>query len=379
MLSGCGVNFDQAEPLPKLSQNIVYLRGPGNSTDKLVVFVHGIFGNARDTWTNDQTRAYWPQLVVEDQGLEDFAVMVAEVKSPYIKKALTLEQAASLIGQRLQDEGVYRRFNRVFFVGHSMGGLISRRIVVDLMTKEHELRRVGAVLAISTPTDGSTLAQLATYLSLNPQARDLTPAEFNTFLQALTNLWEDILRSRERTGRKSPRSYCAYETLPTNGVNVVTTVYTGSRCDERATPFERNHFDIVKPAKQEDDVYKWVTARLLEQNLLGLPVEWGGGRLGDLVSDIRSAYADGDTAYVIRYASAEDEERIEGLWVRPTKPFAGNGWHEVLQKIADLYPCLGVVVMRNGKEIQLSAKGAVQACPLRVGKPTVTCQGQLCR
>jgi pimeloyl-ACP methyl ester carboxylesterase len=380
LLPACRANLMDHSELPKVSGNLVYLRSPDTSTDKLVVFVHGLFGDSRGTWTNSQTGAYWPQLVMDSKDFADFSLMVAEVNSPYIYKALTLEQAASLIGQRLQDEGVYRKFTRIFFVGHSMGGLISRRIVMDLRTREHDLRRVAAVLAISTPTDGSTLSELASYLSLNPQTRDLSPAELNSFLQALTNVWEDILRERERSGRKTPRSYCAYETLPTFGVSVVTKVYTGSRCDERATPFERNHHNIVKPADRDDGVYKWVSVRLLEQNLLGLPAELGGGRLGGLVDDIRSAYANNQTAYVVRYATAEDEARIEPLWIGPqTKPFTGNGWAELLEKVAVLYPCLNVSVTHNGKYIELSAKGPLRPCPMRSGKPTTTCQDQICR
>ncbi|MGZ5090968.1 MAG: hypothetical protein ACXWIT_31300 [Burkholderiales bacterium] len=95
--------------------------------------------------------------------------------------------------------------------------------------------------------------------------------------------------------------------------------------------FDRNHFTIVKPSNRTDDVYQWVAARLLEQDLLGTPVEWGGGWLGDLVADIQGAYAQGNTGYLVSYASSKDEEHLARLWVsRRVAPVTGAGWDNLL-------------------------------------------------
>src|SRR4051794_22255743 len=42
-----------------------YVRGDTRS-ENVVVFVHGVFGDAVSTWTNPVTNAYWPELLTKD-------------------------------------------------------------------------------------------------------------------------------------------------------------------------------------------------------------------------------------------------------------------------------------------------------------------------
>lgn len=60
---------DQETGLPR-----GYIKGPHN--EKVLVFIHGVFGGAEKTWTNSQTKAYWPNLIGKDKDFEHMIYML---------------------------------------------------------------------------------------------------------------------------------------------------------------------------------------------------------------------------------------------------------------------------------------------------------------
>jgi len=130
-----------------------------------------------------------------------------------------------------------------------MGGLLVKRILVDLNRpgQIEKLRRVKAVLYISTPAQGADLAAVASWLSVNPQLTDMRPADLNSFIQSLENQWQDLMRERDAQLQLFPQSFCAYETKPTYGIVVVSRVYAATRCDENPFPVDEDHAGVVKP------------------------------------------------------------------------------------------------------------------------------------
>jgi tetratricopeptide (TPR) repeat protein len=143
-------------------------------------------------------------------------------------------------------------------------------MVAKLVAAGHddELRRVRAVLFLSTPAQGAPIADVASWLSMNPQLKDLRPSDFNTLLQVFENDWSDVMRARDRLRESYPQAYCAYETLPTNGVRVVTRLYATSRCDNTPYGMDYDHSGIVKPADQASDPYPWAKARFQQADKL---------------------------------------------------------------------------------------------------------------
>jgi len=346
----------------------------------LAVFVHGVFGDARDTWTNGRSKAYWPDLVKKDRDLDQFAILVIDYRSPKLKAAGTIEQVATQIGTALRDEGIYNKYRSVFFVAHSMGGLITRRILIELNRPVTipDLQRVSAALFFSTPTSGALIADLASWISLNPQLSDMKPAEVNTFLQSLDNQWEDLLRDRDSQARVRPRAYCAYELFDTAGIRVVPLVYAKSRCDEKAVPFDKNHIEIVKPEGFDDPVYKWTKARLLGLNRLQGDRSWDGGqRLGELLETLASWYRKDSIAESVGYAATVDQESLGAFWVR-RGPYRGRTWGEILQLVAKDYPCLSVRILRQGRDVELGVSGRLKECSDGKNKPWVTCDPLSC-
>ncbi len=235
----------------------------------VIIFVHGVFGGAEGTWRNDYTRAYWPELVAKDADFISNDVYVVSYFTPFIQHASSLEEIAQRVLQQLDDRGLLN-YKRIYFITHSMGGLIVKRIlnILDRPSRITDLRHVRAVLLISTPSQGAPIAALGKWLTMNPQLRDMIPADFNTFLQGLENDWLTMLRERDRAHENYPQVFCAYETQRTGRVRIVSRVYDATRCDNIAYPMDYNHVQIVKPRDVDSDPYPWAKARIREADKL---------------------------------------------------------------------------------------------------------------
>jgi len=257
---------------------------PGNTS--VVVFIHGLSGDARDTWLNKERQAYWPELIKRDDTLGKFDVYVVDYYSPLLKQAQTLEEVTSQVLQELIDRNIFQDYTSLVFVTHSLGGLIAKNILVKLNTPGNveKLRLVRAVIYIGTPAQGTDKAAFASWLTFNPQVKDLGSADSNTFLQALENSWITLIRERINSQAKYPQAFCAYETLPTAGATIVSRTNATTWCDSDFQAMAYNHVDLVKPASRTDFRYEWTRARILDvfrepttQNLQATCQTIGGG------------------------------------------------------------------------------------------------------
>jgi pimeloyl-ACP methyl ester carboxylesterase len=233
------------------------------TAQKLILFVHGVFGDPSTAWTNRHGES-WPAMMRQDPDLRDYDIGTVQYDTPLLSRTSGIEEVATRVLRQLADEGVFKKYREVYFVSHSMGGLVVKRSLNKLgRAKETEkLRRVKAVMYISTPAQGADLASLGRWLSLNPQLQDMRTADLNSYLQSLDNDWNDLLR--DRGNDLFPRSYCGYETQPTFGSVIVNRVLAERGCDQNAHPIYEDHSSIVKPANTKADVYVWTKARIRE-------------------------------------------------------------------------------------------------------------------
>ena len=257
---------------------------PGNTS--VVVFIHGLSGDARNTWFNNEGKAYWPELIKKDDTLRKFDVYVVDYYSPLLSRAGTIEEVTSQVFQELVDRNIFRDYTSLVFITHSLGGLIAKNILVKLNTPGNveKLRQVRAIIYIGTPAQGTDKASFASWLTLNRQVRDLGSADSNTFLQALENNWRTLIRERINSRAKYPQAFCAYETLPTAGAMIVSRTNASTWCDSDFQGMGYNHIDLVKPASRTVPRYEWTKARILDvfseptpQNLQAICQGNGGG------------------------------------------------------------------------------------------------------
>jgi WD40 repeat protein len=240
--------------------------GDHGKNKKLLVFVHGVMGDMDNTWVNAETHASWPELIAGDKDLSDLDVFVYGYASPAMGDASTIERISVRFLQQLKDYRFFDEYKEVNFVTHSMGGIITKRalVMLDTPAESSTLQRVHTVIYISVPSNGADLAALASWISDNPQFKGMSPKSASDFLESVESDWANLLRQRPAP-LLFPRTFSAYETLPTGPVQVVPALYTSELSDGRVVGFDYNHIDIVKPKDRDAEVYQWVKARLLEK------------------------------------------------------------------------------------------------------------------
>ncbi len=257
LVAGCSTLTDNTTSTEDLSFSSV-----PEQSDKLIVFVHGVFGDPASSWTN-QAGVSWPDLIKGDERFRGFTVATYRYDSPFLQRSSGIEEITQRLLRQLEDQDIFGKFREVYFIAHSMGGLVVKGVLVNLnrLSQITKLRAVKAVLYISTPAQGASMAEVSSWLSANPQLRDMQRADFNSFLQALETQWQNLIRDRGTP--PFPQSFCAYETKPTHGIVIVNRVYAATLCDQNPHPVNEDHSNIVKPSSRESDIYIWVRARIL--------------------------------------------------------------------------------------------------------------------
>jgi hypothetical protein len=229
----------------------------------LIVFVHGVLGDMDNTWDNPVTHRSWPAMLSED--LPDYDVFVYGYLSPLNGTASNIYEISVRMLQDFKDRQFFSRYDGIYFITHSMGGLITKRAMDSLSTaaERPNLQRVRLILYISVPSSGANSAALAKWISRNPQFASMDPSAAKDFLQSTEGDWETLLHNRTPSA-PFPRTFSAYEKLGVAGSVVVPDLYISYASDSVPVAFDYDHIFIVKPSGKNTDIYRWAKARILE-------------------------------------------------------------------------------------------------------------------
>lgn len=256
VLHGCG--RDAGAP-PPIDLNLPSSHAPARMA---IVFLHGVLGDAITTF-GTSAQANWPRLLADDPKIGPLAdiISIGYASGP-ISKASNINEIATRVLLRLRDKQVFASHDKVIFIVHSMGGLVTKRFLTQLRADHPtEYAKVVGVFFLATPAGGSDVAGMVAWIIGNPQFRDMAPLDMNTLLQQMEDDWQAQLRIRT-VANPFPRAYCVYETLPTGSVRVVPRSTAQMGCDERPAAFDKTHVDLVKPLSRQDEVYEYVAARI---------------------------------------------------------------------------------------------------------------------
>jgi len=215
----------------------------GPYKQRVVVFVHGIFGDADATWRYSAS-VYWPKLLLTDDSFRDSDVYVAGYSTPYLGNTMNVDEVVTNLNNRLVSDEVFSKHREVVFVCHSLGGLIVQRL---LLTFRGYAKQVPFIYFFSTPETGAQIAKLAGVFSADPLLRALLPSDENGYLQNLENEW--------KASQFHIRRLCAYEKKPYKGVLVVDRLSGTRNCDDPPIAINEDHIGIVKPSSADHDSY----------------------------------------------------------------------------------------------------------------------------
>ena len=215
-----------------------------SNADTVIVFVHGVFGGADGTWTNVASHAYWPRLLTDDPAFQNNDVYVYSYTSPDLGQSYTIDELIENMRLVFSNDEVFQKHKRVVFICHSMGGLVVRGF---LKRYQANASQVPLIYFFSTPTSGAHIAQLAKFLSQNPQLHGMLPARSDSYVADLQRDWRAL--------PIHVNSRCAYEKLNTYGIQIVDEQSASNLCDGPVDPILANHIDIVKPKDTSDLPY----------------------------------------------------------------------------------------------------------------------------
>jgi pimeloyl-ACP methyl ester carboxylesterase len=172
--------------------NRVPQHAPENAKANLdVVFIHGLGGCATDTWTNSNG-GYWPQWVADDHPNAQVWALDYPAKIGKLLDIGSDQPGTSVLSTLILEKLVTSNIGHrpCIFVCHSLGGLITKRILLDAYRQDikNSLRfqheNVKGLMFCGTPHRGSAIADVLTYLEV---AKNTLP-----FVLQCLGLWEGI-------------------------------------------------------------------------------------------------------------------------------------------------------------------------------------------
>lgn len=204
----------------------------------MIVFIHGIFGDAKDTWANEQTGAFFPELIASDSTFDGYDVFMYGFSSPKLDVALNIDELGEDLRSTFDDQKL-AKYDKVVFVCHSMGGVVARSFLIKY--RENWASKIKLIYYYATPTNGSQLASWARLISKNKQLENLRIENGDRYLADQYRAWLAV-----PTLRDIP-AFCAYEKRETSVAKVVEFSSASAICNRELDPIDADHMQIVKP------------------------------------------------------------------------------------------------------------------------------------
>ncbi|KAK3349876.1 hypothetical protein B0T25DRAFT_582714 [Lasiosphaeria hispida] len=213
-----GVSDDDKGPL---GLETLYEPQPPTNVAADLVFIHGLGGGSRKTWSFSSDPAhFWPRAWLADDN--DFAGSVRIHAFGYRadwggrQSMLNIHDfAQSLLGELQNHQSIRRTSTRIILVGHSMGGCVAKKVYI--LARQNSAaadiaKRIHSLFFLGTPHRGSDLAavlenMLVVACGKKPFVADLTP--HSAALSAINDAFRHVAPDL--------RLWSFYETLPVRG------------------------------------------------------------------------------------------------------------------------------------------------------------------
>lgn len=162
-----------------MEKNWVRVERGGNKS--VAVFVHGIMGDYRQTWGD------FPDLFNQDNQLSHCDTLCWGYPSSLLSRGYWLSyipmigskmpdlpSVADALASDLGNPEIAGKYTDLFLIGHSMGGLVIKQMIISSLTKfspnNELLDRIRCVVLYATPSDG---VELPNVLRIHPQAKSI--------------------------------------------------------------------------------------------------------------------------------------------------------------------------------------------------------------
>jgi len=243
LLAGCEKKPAPVAPVPLAVSGWVH-QDPARRAEIALVFVHGVFGDARGTWTNDNGRTFFDLIHKHPKIGKPVDIYAFGFPSNKVRSgSFSISDASKSLFDKLEYHDL-NKYPTVIFVAHSMGGLVVMRTLLDYPGYR---QRAPLVVMYATPQEGAQISTLAAAVSDNGGLEQMLPADRNGYLQLLDTQW----KLQDKKSR--PAIVCAFEKKPMATVMIVPWTSATRFCDGPGTPVSENHLGIVKPDGPDHD------------------------------------------------------------------------------------------------------------------------------
>ncbi len=251
---------------------------PTKRNSKALIFVHGTIGDPKDTWTGSRD-VYWPELVTQDQELTDFDVFVFGFLSPVLGDGPSVVDIAKQLNSQLAIKKILPptpngRYQKIYFVAHSLGNLIVRQAMQSKSLYENI--DVPLIVALAAPNQGADLANVAQHISDNPTLQSMSEFQRNDYLKALNENWlidhhlTEVACAYETKAFPAPenpglwRSIADFFTPQVGYIVSQTSAISVCSPTRKPRPFSTDHVWIAKPGERrlEDFRHQWLREQL---------------------------------------------------------------------------------------------------------------------
>ncbi len=225
----------------------------------VVVFIHGLGGDAYSTWQYGKSKdSFWPQWIADDLNQIDvYSLGYDAAPSKWLGGSLPLFDRAKQALTELEDLAD----QPILFICHSMGGLLLKEMLqqgqsggVDEWKPVAQQTR--GVVFLATPHVGADLADVFTKLG-GLLSATVSVKELEKNHSQLRRLNEWYQNNAPRLGIKT---ISFYETKPVAGFLVVDQSSANPGIGGAATiPLDTDHFGVCKPPSREGLPHSKVT------------------------------------------------------------------------------------------------------------------------
>ena len=238
--------------------------------DLAIVFVHGFGGHFERSFENEDGTS-WFKIIEGDadklssgRRVDQLSVFSVDYRDAFASE-IGIDDIATQIAGRQELDALFQDHNHIWFVAHSLGGLVLKRVLLQLQGggKEAYLDRILGVSFLGVPSQGAALADFAKkhdglakllkYFSDDLKYSDKLISELttvsggNSFLEQLEQDWLQLASRRAESVYPFVIA-CVLETRPENkltNLTVVPRLYASTSCTGPIHPINSAHRDLV--------------------------------------------------------------------------------------------------------------------------------------
>lgn len=226
--------------------------------ERLLLLIHGLGGSAKATWGN------FTELVQGDADLsgmqvDHFTYPTFILRLPFGRKYPGIHTLADALATQIENK--YPPDVEIFLVCHSLGGLIGKQYIVNLLSAQKHPLRVRSLLLYAVPNNGAAAASVAKLISWrHPQLRHLCTDS-------------DAIRSLSQAWQQTKAEEAVQVKYIVGGQDAVVSEHSARESWSNAKVevlIDRGHIDIVKPTNRGDLAYLICRKCLIESSLVTL-------------------------------------------------------------------------------------------------------------